>query len=115
MKHTVLVVEDEEDLRESMRDALEFEGFDVVVAADGADALDVLDRIDHPCLVLLDLLMPVMNGWEFFEKLRQRSQYDQVPVVVHTSAPSRAPSGATLVLQKPVQVERLLAVVKEYC
>jgi two-component system, chemotaxis family, chemotaxis protein CheY len=115
MQHTILVVEDEEDLRESMRDALEFEGYNVVVAAHGADALTSLDHVEHPCLVFLDLIMPGMNGWEFFEKLREKHQYDNLPVIVHTSAPSRAPDGVTMVLKKPVQIERLLAVAKEYC
>jgi two-component system, chemotaxis family, chemotaxis protein CheY len=115
MKHTVLVIEDEDDLRESMRDALELNGYAVVVAHDGREALDEIGRIDHVCLVLLDLLMPGMDGWEFFEKLRTRPEFDGVPVVVHSSAPSRAPEGVTRVLQKPVQIAQLLTVAREFC
>lgn len=115
MTHTVLLVEDEDDLRESMREALEFNGYAVVAAHEGQEALDALDRIEHVCLVLLDLLMPGMNGWDFLEKMRARPALADVPVVVHSSAPSRAPAGVTRVLKKPLELARLLAVVREYC
>ena len=115
MAHTVLVVEDDRELREMMRDALEFNGYAVVTAGNGVDALAKLAAIESPCLVILDLLMPQMNGWDFFEQMRQHTDFASVPVVVHTSAPSRAPAGAARVLQKPVVFERLLSVVREYC
>jgi CheY-like chemotaxis protein len=115
MSHTVLIVEDEEDLREMMRDALELSGFTVVTAHEGQDALEKISQIEQLCLVLLDLLMPGMNGWEFFEKLRQRPELAAVPVVVHSSLPNRAPVGVTRVLQKPVLLDQLVSVVREYC
>ncbi|HWZ91567.1 MAG TPA: response regulator [Polyangiaceae bacterium] len=115
MSHTVLIVEDEEDLREMMRDALELSGFTVVTAQEGQDALEKISKIEQLCLVLLDLLMPGMNGWEFFEKLRQRPELAAVPVVVHSSLPHRAPAGVTRVLQKPVLLDQLVSVVREYC
>jgi len=115
MTHTVLVVEDEVELRELMQEALEMSGYRVVAAADGVEALDALSRIEHVCLVLLDLLMPRMNGWEFFEKLRARPGSERTPVVVHSSATTQAPAGATRVLQKPVDLNQLLAVVQQYC
>jgi CheY-like chemotaxis protein len=115
MNHTVLLVEDEDDLRETMREALELNGYAVVAAQDGQEALDELDRIDHICMVLLDLLMPRMNGWDFLDRMRERPALADVPVIVHSSAPSRAPEGATRVLQKPIDFERLLSVVREFC
>ena len=115
MTHTVLVVEDEADLREMMRDALELNGYAVVTAEDGQEALDEDRRHRDLCLVILDLLMPVMNGWDFFQKMRQRSELASVPVVVHSSAPGPAPAGVTRVLQKPMMFDRLLSVVREYC
>jgi len=99
--HTVLLVEDEEDLRDGMREALEFNGYSVFAAENGQVALDQLARIDHICVVLLDLIMPGMNGWDFFARLRSLPAYADVPVVVHSSAPNRAP--------------QLLAVVREFC
>lgn len=113
--HTVLLVEDEVELREMMQEALESSGYVVVAASDGQEALDAFARIEHVCVVLLDLVMPRMNGWDFFEKMRARPELAGVPVVVHTSAARHAPAGATLVLQKPVKLDRLLAVVREYC
>jgi CheY-like chemotaxis protein len=115
MTHTVLIVEDEEDLREMMREALELSGYAVVTAREGQDALNKIALIEHLCLVLLDLLMPGMNGWDFFEQMRQRPELASVPVIVHSSAPSRAPQGVTRVLQKPLMFEGLISVVREYC
>jgi two-component system, chemotaxis family, chemotaxis protein CheY len=115
MRHTVLLVEDEEELRDMMREALELNGYRVVAAQDGQEALDAIPSIEHLCMVLLDLMMPGMNGWDFFEKMRERPELASVPVVVHSSAPSRAPVGVTRVLQKPLQFDRLISVVHEYC
>jgi CheY-like chemotaxis protein len=116
MKHTLLLVEDEEDLRELMSDALEREGYAVVAAGDGREALAALSNIPAPpCLVLLDLLMPGMNGWDFFAEFKARPELAHVPVVIHSSAPNKAPEGATRVLQKPLGLDRLLSIVQEYC
>ena len=115
MNHTVLLVEDEEDLRETMRDALELNGYTVVAARDGQEALEQLDHIENVCLVLLDLVMPRMNGWDFFTVLRQRSAFASVPVIVHCASPTQAPPNATRVLVKPLEFSQLLAVVHEYC
>ena len=113
--HTVLIVEDEEDLRELMSDALQLRGYKVVTAEEGTDALRKIEDIGRPCVILLDLLMPGMNGWEFFERVRERPELESVPVVVYSSASSRAPAGATRVLQKPLAFERLVSIVAEYC
>jgi CheY-like chemotaxis protein len=115
VSHTVLVVEDEEELRETMRDALELSGYAVVAVADGQEALERLDALDELCLVLLDLVMPRMNGWDFCAALRSRQQFASTPVVVHTTATLSPPAGATRVIRKPIELARLLAVVQEYC
>ena len=115
MAHTVLVVEDEQELREMMREALELNGYSVATAQEGQEALEAIPKIENLCLVLLDLLMPGMNGWDFFMKLRELPEFASVPVVVHSSAADRAPDGVTRVLKKPVELNRLLSVVGEYC
>jgi CheY-like chemotaxis protein len=115
MTHTVLVVEDEQELREMMRDALELNGYAVVTAEHGQDALDKIGGIESLCLVILDLLMPVMNGWDFVEKMRQRAELASIPIVVHSSAPGSPPAGVARVIQKPMLFDRLLSVVREYC
>jgi CheY-like chemotaxis protein len=114
-RHTVLVVEDEEDLREMIREALELNGYGVVIAEDGRQALARLSGIEHLCLALIDLLMPGMNGWDLYNELKRRSELDGVPIVVYSSVASRAPKGATRVLQKPLTFNELLATVREYC
>jgi CheY-like chemotaxis protein len=113
--HTVLVVEDEEDLREMMREALELNGYAVVTAEDGQQALMRLSGIEQLCLVLIDLLMPGMNGWDLFKELKRRSELVNVPIVVYSSVANRAPTGATRVLQKPLTFGELLSTVREYC
>jgi CheY-like chemotaxis protein len=115
MAHTVLVVEDELELREMMRDALELNGYAVVTAEDGQDALDKIGDIEHLCLVILDLLMPVMNGWDFVERMRQHAEWAAIPIVVHSSAPAPPSAGVTRVIQKPMLFERLISIVREYC
>jgi CheY-like chemotaxis protein len=115
MSHVVLLVEDEADLRETLRDGLEMYGYTVVAAEDGQHALEELERIDKVCLILLDLLMPRMNGWDFYAKLRERPERAAVPVIVHSSATQAAPAGVTRVLAKPVSFERLIATIREFC
>jgi CheY-like chemotaxis protein len=115
MNHTVLVVEDEDELRDMIREALELNGYQVVAVPEGREALDAMDRVEHVCLVLLDLLMPGMNGWDFFAELCRRPQHAHVPVVVHSSMPNRAPAGVARVIRKPIVLERLLSLVAEYC
>ncbi len=115
MNHTVLLVEDEEELREMMCEALETYGYTVVTAREGQEALDAIAGIEHLCLILLDLLMPGMNGWDFFDAVKKRPELRDVPIVVHSSAPSRAPRGVTRVLQKPLKLDRLVATVQQYC
>jgi CheY-like chemotaxis protein len=113
--HTILVIEDEKELREMLCEALELNGYGAVPARDGHAALEALERIEVPCLVLLDLLMPGMNGWEFFTELRSHAKYARVPVIVHSSAPAAAPQGVTRVLTKPLELERLLGIIREFC
>lgn len=110
-----MLVEDEADLRDTLRDALEMYGYTVVAAADGQAALEELDRVDQICLILLDLLMPRMNGWDFYTKLRERPERAGIPVIVHSSAVQSPPAGVTRVLAKPVPFDRLIATVREFC
>jgi CheY-like chemotaxis protein len=113
--HVILIVEDEEELREILRDALELSGFLVVAASEGQEALAALAKNPHVCVVLLDLLMPGMNGWEFLKAMRANAAFDGIPVVVTSSAPSRAPPGVTQVLRKPLQLNQVLRTVHEFC
>jgi two-component system, sensor histidine kinase and response regulator len=107
---TVLVVDDEADIRESLRDALKDEGYDVLLASNGQEALDLLPAMPRPCAVILDILMPVMSGADAFRTIRATPSLADIPILISTSDPSRAPTAAT-VMKKPISLDRLLSMV----
>jgi CheY-like chemotaxis protein len=109
---TVLVVEDEADTRETVKEALELTGYQVRTAENGREALDVLAQVapSDRVIMLLDLFMPVMDGWQVYDHLAQTGRLANMTVLIVTSAPHRAPQGAK-VLAKPLRLERLLAAV----
>ena len=109
----VLVVEDDADLRETLQEVLEYAGFENVCVEDGAQGLRTVAERGAPRLIFLDLVMPVMDGWTFLSALRADARYAAVPVIVTTSAPSRAPRGV-LVLQKPVKPETIEQEARRY-
>jgi CheY-like chemotaxis protein len=109
----VLVVDDEEGTREVLREVVEMMGCSVLVAANGAEALTVLAD-SRPCLVILDLLMPVMTGAELLEAMRKHPALAGLPVVVSTSAPSRVPPGVR-VLPKPIDIAAVWDCVRQAC
>lgn len=83
---TIMVVEDDSDIRLSLKDLLELQGYDVLTAENGLEALKVLKKsATPPNLILLDMKMPVMNGWEFAEEFH-KTYHDTSPIVVVTAA-----------------------------
>jgi CheY-like chemotaxis protein len=106
----ILVVDDEVDVRESLREVLEDEGYDVAVAPDGQVGLADVRRL-HPCAVIMDIIMPVMSGTEMYAAMQEDPELARIPVIISTSDPSRAPSGV-LIMRKPIDVPRLLAAVQ---
>ncbi len=115
----VLVVEDDLDIGEIVRLILEAEGYPVAVVRNGREAIAYLQAAGPPCLILLDLMMPVMDGWQFRAEQRRDPAWAAVPVVV-ISADARVPQkasalGATGYLAKPIDFDALLATVKRYC
>ncbi len=114
--HSILVVEDDPDIREALSELLGFEGYHVVTASNGQEGLDVLATLRQPCLVLLDLMMPVLTGYEFLERLRVSGVITLVPVLVLTASHvTETPAGAVGLLRKPVEMNHLLATVARYC
>ena len=111
---SVLVVDDEMDIRETIRDILEIEGYHVCCAANGKEALDVLSEV-RPGLILLDLMMPVMSGYELLQELRERDDLSGIPVTVVSAIGDRAVVRGAEVLKKPVDLDALLHVVDERC
>jgi CheY-like chemotaxis protein len=110
----VLIVDDEFDIREAVRDVLASEGYEVLTAVNGREALDLLDHPPRPCVVLLDLMMPVMNGWQVIEALRSRSDLSDLPIVLVTASDSR-PKDVAGLIRKPFDLDRLLSTVERHC
>ena len=110
----VLIVDDEREIRESLEELFQDEGYAVVSAGTGAEALDRLREGELPCAVILDLLLPVMSGQEVYREMQKEPKLTGIPVIVITSDPSRAPSGL-LIMKKPMNLERLLTTVRQHC
>jgi CheY-like chemotaxis protein len=111
----VLVVEDEEESRETLRELLELEGFSVRTAVNGREALDALSTDgDSICIVLLDLFMPVMDGWQVIDTLRADGRLASTKVVIITSAAHRAPADLP-VFEKPLDLDKVMNTVQRLC
>ena len=109
----VLIVEDDADIRELLSSVLVLEGYRVVTAADGAEGLEQL-RTAHPALILLDLMMPSMDGWEFRRLQLLDPALAGVPTVILSGdgrLEAKAASLGTSFLRKPVDLDELLSVV----
>jgi CheY-like chemotaxis protein len=114
----VLVVDDDDAIRSTLRDVLESEGYAVMTAADGAEAIRALRASGRVCVVLLDLMMPVMSGGEFLEALRRDEELMNVPVIVLTAWPEDALKLRALsqgFMKKPVTLDTILAWVAKFC
>ena len=116
---SILIVEDETDFRAGVAAVLESAGYNVVEAEDGVAALRSLRSDTEFCLILLDLFMPVMNGWKFRGEQRQDPQIAEIPVVVISAAQDASRHGSDLgaiaTISKPVDFDRLLDYVNRYC
>jgi CheY-like chemotaxis protein len=117
---SVCVVDDDADIREILSDVLSIEGYDVISADDGESALGLLRKPRSNCrLILLDLMMPQMNGWEFRRQQLLDPTIAAIPVVLLTGAGAAAKSIDELhvagTIEKPVELDTLLAEVAHYC
>jgi len=112
----VLVVEDDPDIRDAIRQILELEGYKVFTTSNGKEAIDLLRKIESPCLILLDLMMPIMNGWEFLEVQRGNHILADIPVVIATAGTDikNLPKTAGF-MRKPVDLDALLSRVRQFC
>ncbi len=114
----VLIVEDETDIRDAISELLSTEGIATATAANGEEALAQLSHLPRPKLILLDLLMPIMNGLEFREKQRQIPGIAEIPVVIMSADNSTKATAEKMhlgYLRKPVDLENLITTVKQYC
>ena len=115
-RRDVLIVDDDPDIRDAVGECLRYEGYDVHSATDGRDALDRLEYGLRPAVILLDLMMPVLNGFDVLEALKSRPEWKSIPVVIvsaNRGYEAEDLSGAVSILRKPVNVDRLLAAVEQ--
>ena len=111
---TILLADDDLDMRDVVQDLLEESGYDVIPARTGRQALDFLsmDPEAPPALVILDLMMPIVTGWQVLEAIQRDSKLFKVPVVIISATCQDRPTGATAFLRKPFQIEELLETVE---
>jgi CheY-like chemotaxis protein len=117
-RHTILVVEDDPDIAESLCDVLRGEGYEVVTASNGKEGLNRIQEMGTPCLILLDLMMPVMSGGEFLTVLRQTDATAAVPVVIVSAwAKERAKflDQSQGFVDKPISIDALLEATHRFC
>jgi two-component system, OmpR family, response regulator len=114
---SIMVVEDDEDIREMLRLVLETDGYQVATAADGLDAWERIEKGWQPALIILDLMMPRMDGEQFLNKLRARF-HNSIPVVVMSGQPGATQKARDLKadasLIKPVELDDLLPLVARF-
>jgi len=117
---SILIVEDDADVRGALTAVLESEGYRVVEAAHGREALQHLRaNAEGFCMILLDLWMPVMNGWQFRAEQMKDPTLAQVPVIVvtadHAAAKSATGLAAVEYVTKPIEMDQLLQQIARYC
>lgn len=113
----VLVIDDDPAICQTMKDVLEIQGYEVVTASDGVEGIKALKSMSGlPCMILLDLMMPGMNGWGFLDFQKANPTYSKVPVIICSAYEASAKSiGTSPVLIKPVQLNSLMGAVKAFC
>jgi CheY-like chemotaxis protein len=114
MNSNILVVDDEQDIREYLKDFLEDHGYHVAVAEDGQQAMEQI-KDQKPDLILLDLLMPEETGTGLYRRLHDKKEYRDIPVIVISGLAGRsvAVSKSVPVFDKPIDEERLLESIKD--
>jgi CheY-like chemotaxis protein len=118
MSHTVLVVDDDRDIRDSVVELLEDNGYHAIGASNGREALDVLRSSPPPCLILLDLMMPVMDGRGFREEQLKNPAWTTIPVIVisaYNDVDAQARALAADHLRKPLGLRPLIEAVRRHC
>jgi CheY-like chemotaxis protein len=119
MPKSILIVEDDRDIRKSLKRLLESEGYSVSSAENGQAALDHLSQaVDLPALIILDLMMPVMDGFQFREAQLKNERLSSVPVAIMTAdghlEEKKLRSAANAALKKPADIDSILSVVKQF-
>jgi len=115
----ILLIDDDPDIRVSLAELLRLEGYPVVTACNGEEGLEKLKSNSLPCVILLDLMMPIMDGWEFRAKQLSEPDLAQLPVVIISATTEIRRHAFELkaagFVSKPFVLDRLLSVLQRYC
>jgi CheY-like chemotaxis protein len=114
---TVLLVEDDVEIRDILQDLLEAEGYDVIPASHGRQALEFLQasrQTKLPNLVVLDLMMPLVDGSEVLRTMKNDAALADIPVVVLSAVARERPAGAAAFLRKPVPLQKLFDTIRGF-
>jgi CheY-like chemotaxis protein len=114
---SVLIIEDDTAVRETIQEILEIQGYKVFSAANGKEGTEVLKTcVPSPSVILLDLMMPVMNGWQFLDIQRNDPKLRDIPVVICSAYKETARAvKPNAFIEKPVQFKALLGAIKAFC
>lgn len=112
----IMIIDDDQAIRDALSLALKIAGYRVVSATNGKEGLEKLREDLHPCMIFLDLMMPVMDGWGFIDAYEKDERLPRVPIVVISSfnTESRAVRADTI-LNKPVDLGRMFQLTRQYC
>jgi CheY-like chemotaxis protein len=114
---TVLLVEDDLEIRDILQDLLEAEGYDVVPASHGRQALEFLTatpRESLPDLVVLDMMMPLVDGSQVLASMKSDPKLSPIPVVVLSAVARERPAGAAAFLRKPIPLQKLFDTIRGF-
>jgi len=115
---SILIIEDDEAIRTSLSDVLTSEGYKINEASNGKAAFEVLEGSSNPSLLLLDLMMPAMNGYEFSASIKKMPKYSSHPIIIMSASrdgEQYAKQEGYPFLKKPLDVEDLLNLVAKFC
>lgn len=118
--HPILIVEDNDCIRETLKEVLEIEGYPVETAVDGKEVLERLKQLPLPSLILLDLMLPNISGWQVLEEIKKdiKDPATLIPVVITSAAGDAVATTAQKAdgyLKKPIHLDLLLQTVEHYC
>lgn len=114
---TVMIVEDDPAIRSALIEIVKSEGYDVIGCEDGIDALTRLKKFKeakNTCLIICDLMMPNMNGWQLIEMIDQDTSLCLIPMLVLSAQEANLPPGKKY-MKKPVHLDNLIHTIKEHC
>ena len=113
---SVVIIDDDEMIRNSVQLILQSDHYKVYTASNGKDGIDLLSKIKTPCLILLDLMMPVMDGWEFLDLRKKNNILFKIPVIIISAFGNQAKIiDVNGFLIKPIEKNKLLQVVHQFC